>query len=560
MSKRIYGRWKLYLFLIAAVLFFAFNANIPPMGLDESMYMTASQEMGLSHNYSVPFYNGEPFFDKPPMTYWLQNITCGFFDVFLRGARLDTSAGLPTDGRLFGYRAASAISALVLLGMILFAGKRLFSPRTAIYSGFAFVLSILTCALAKMAIMDMLLAMWCTLSLLIFILTYLHKIKKQWIILAFGALGAALLTKGPIAFGIVGLPVLCFLIAHKKLGFMFDKWTLAGSLLMAAIAVPWYLVVQYETGTFFREFFIHQNLQRALGQDFAHSYNPLFYVGIILAGMAPWCWFLVPSIIKYCKSKKTLAAEQFLSLWVISLFLMFTLINSRLPGYIFPVFPAGALLVGRYLDTMKQSGTNKAMLLCSMFFSLLFGLVVAAAPWFLSFQSVFVKVLFGLAGLWYAGFGIASLIKYLKSAAPIPALICQAMGFLILFIAALPFIALNPDTLKDEIDTRSDYLGTTGYVIAKDFDIASVSSDVTLIGYGLHPLSVNFPFFAQRQVLMPANKEELKKIIENSESYFLVTDMKHLREEKLGQILPGQAVIDEKYMGKKNGLFISRKY
>ena len=557
MTKKAFARRRGFIFLAALVLFFAFNANIPPMGLDESMYMTASQEMSESGDYLIPTYNGSPFFDKPPLVYWLQSASCAFFDVFFRGARLTDAHGpFRCDGRIFGYRAVSAGAALVLLWLVMHAGRRLFGKRTALWAGAVFTLSLLTCALAKMAIMDMLLALWCSLSLFVFFFCYQKLLKKYMIVAAFAFLGLALLTKGPVAFGIVGLPVLCFLMAKKRLLFMFDRYTLAGLLVMLAIAVPWYVMAGAADGQFYREFFVHQNLTRALGKDFAHGYNPLIYPGVILLGMAPWSLFLIPACIP--GRKKTGPEELFLILWICSLLVMFMLINSRLPGYIFPVFPPAALLIGRYLERYRPGRAGSVALALNLVVSLLLGGAVAAAPHMLTFQSPAVRVIAGAAGLWFAGWAALALWK--KKAAPAPALAAQAGGFLLLTVLLLPVMGLDPDTLKDEVDTRSDFLGTTGYILCRDLEIPSMSEDIAFVSYRLHPLQVNFPLLAERQVAMPADRQALETILSERQRYLLVTDEETARRENLDALAEGRRPTDPHYRGKKNGLRIYAKY
>ncbi|MBR4748608.1 MAG: glycosyltransferase family 39 protein [Abditibacteriota bacterium] len=556
MTERSFARRRGYVFLAALVLFVAFNANIPPMGLDESMYMTASQEMAASGDYLIPTYNGSPFFDKPPLVYWLQSASCAFFDVFFRGARLTDNLGpIRMDGRFFGYRAVSAGAALALLWLVMHAGRRLFGKKASLWAGAAFALSLLTCALAKMAIMDMLLTLWCSLSLFVFFFCYQKLLKKQWIIAAFACLGLALLTKGPVAFGIVGLPVLCFLAAKKRLLFMFDRYTLAGLLVMLAIAVPWYALAGAADGRFYQEFFVHQNLTRALGKDFAHGYNPLIYPAVILLGMAPWSLFLIPACMP--ARKKTGPEELFLVVWIVSLLIMFMLINSRLPGYIFPVFPPAAVLIGRYLDRYRPGKAGAAALTANVVLSLVLGGAVAAAPHLLTYQGPAVKAIAGAAGLWLAFWAALALWK--KKAGPAPALAAQAGGFLLLVVLLLPVLALDPDTLKDEVDSKSDLLGTTGYILCRDLEIPSMSKDIAFVSYRLHPLQVNFPLLAERQVAMPADRKALEKTLKEHPRYLLVTYDDIARREDLDSLAEGGRPMDPRYRGNR-GLRIYAKY
>jgi 4-amino-4-deoxy-L-arabinose transferase-like glycosyltransferase len=87
-----------------------------------------------------------------------------------------------------------------------------------------------------------------------------------------------------------------------------------------------------------------------------HGGNLLFYVPVLLVGFFPWSAFL-PSVLyhalrrwkSYWQKLGDTSQEQhlelFLSLWVAGLMLFFTLSATRLPHYIYPAFPASAVLV-----------------------------------------------------------------------------------------------------------------------------------------------------------------------------------------------------------------------
>ena len=534
------------------------------MGLDESMYMTAAFEMNESGDYLVPSYNGEHFFDKPPLAYWLEAGSFSFFDFFFQGKRLSDANQkfIPFDGKLFAMRFPISFIALLFVVTICIVSKKLFSMRASIYAGYAFAFCLLTAALGKMAIIDMILSFFIFLSLIIFILTYTNRLKKSYIIIAFISLSLAIMAKGPIALGIVGFPVLAFLIYRKNLKFMFDRHTLLGFLLFLCLALPWFFICQINSGgTFFHEFFIHQNVQRALGQDFDHNYSPFFYLGIIFIGMAPWSMYLIPAVISNFKKRNSnnLITEQFLCFWIISVFLMFTCINSKLPGYIFPIFAPAALIIGKYLENIKFNKTNKIMTISATFLSVILGIGFIIVPYTLSFQSVYVKIIFAVMGGWFIYFAIKSLKDYMKKRNPAEALGIQMAGFLVLFVIAMPIFALNSNTLKDEMDQRSDFLGTTGYVLAKDFNLRNLPNNVTVIAFGMHPQRMNFPLLFERKVIIVNTKEELEKTLDENEYYFLIMSKRKMKEEGVKK-LHGKLIENDKYFGKKNGIFIDYNF
>ena len=101
-----------------------------------------------------------------------------------------------------------------------------------------------------------------------------------------------------------------------------------------------------------------------------HSGSPLYYyVLILLLGFAPWSIFFALSIwnaVKECqtpnlnpqaaslKFEDMRPAFRFLLCWFVVYFLAFSAASTKLPNYILPLYPAVALLVGRFLDRWRR--------------------------------------------------------------------------------------------------------------------------------------------------------------------------------------------------------------
>jgi hypothetical protein len=110
---------------------------------------------------------------------------------------------------------------------------------------------------------------------------------------------------------------------------------------------------------FFNEFVVKQNLLRFAGGDTAHSVLPLIQrgdVGGVLAGIAVYLLFYVMVLwlggLSMVGGANVLWAREddplrlYLRRWAWLVFGLFTLSFTKLPAYIFPMFPALALLVG----------------------------------------------------------------------------------------------------------------------------------------------------------------------------------------------------------------------
>lgn len=370
------GAWVL-LAALCAVLFFWRLGAIPLIGFDEGCYAECSREMLASGDYVVPTCNGEPFYDKPPLAYWLQAASMRVFGVNSFAARLP-----------------SALESLALVALTVYLGTRLFSRRVGLMAGFALASSTLAVGIARLAIIDALFSLTITVSLGAFVLGYVSPapdrqrcMPVRHIFAFWSAIGCSAMVKGPAGPVLILATVLGFLLVRRDLRTIWRTMPVAGIAWAAAIAMPWYVAVNERTGgAFLREFIVHQNLQRALGRDFHHNAPFYYYVPVLLAGFFPWSAFLPAAFLSRkrkstgngevwgfragsgqqtvdelnhgtphaglgTKSSPEQSTEQtahlFVAVWACTIFLIFSVVRSKLPGYVFPIYPACALMVAR---------------------------------------------------------------------------------------------------------------------------------------------------------------------------------------------------------------------
>ena len=404
MTRRIWP--YLLLAALCGVLFFWRLGAIPLMGLDEGLYSECSREMLASGDYIVPTCNGGPFYDKPPVAYWLQAASMRAFGVNSFAARLP-----------------SAVEELLLVGLTVWLGARLFSRRAGLMAGFALACSLLTAGLARMAILDAAFALAITASLGGFAVAHL-KLASMWSYLVFWAgMGLAMMVKGPAGAIVILATVAVFLLIRRDARAFARAMPVIGAAVFLAVAVPWYVLVQHQTGgAFLREFLIHQNIQRALGQDFQHNMPFYFYLPVYLVGFFPWSVFVLAAIGQSRKQVLPtnsvlvsaqcsrcviprrhdeesafgeLSAEQIphcvrndepwdlrgtrfpgstrkheggkarnadgigtalLTIWIGVVLVLFSIFRSKLPAYIFPMLPPSALLVGALWSRAIEAG------------------------------------------------------------------------------------------------------------------------------------------------------------------------------------------------------------
>ncbi len=178
----------------------------------------------------------------------------------------------------------------------------------------------------------------------------------------FVALGT--LAKGPVAPFLAGAILLIFAALKRDWRILLRTLWIPGILLFLAVALPWYFAVQFRNPEFFRTFILEHNLAR-FGQDLYHHRQPFwFYLPVLLLSLMPWTLWAVAAAAEclrlvWSEGKNAFSSDEdswqlFLLIWLLVPVLFFSASQSKLPGYILPAIPAGALLVSDYLAIRRD--------------------------------------------------------------------------------------------------------------------------------------------------------------------------------------------------------------
>jgi 4-amino-4-deoxy-L-arabinose transferase-like glycosyltransferase len=134
--------------------------------------------------------------------------------------------------------------------------------------------------------------------------------------------------------------------------------------------------VQLRNPEFFRFFILEHNLAR-FSQNLYHHRQPFwFYIPILLLSLMPWTLWLILAIIERVRllwsegrnaiSNPDDSWQLFLLIWLFVPVVFFSASQSKLPGYILPAIPAGALLVSEYLAARRADETRISLLLATL--------------------------------------------------------------------------------------------------------------------------------------------------------------------------------------------------
>ena len=188
--------------------------------------------------------------------------------------------------------------------------------------------------------------------------SFFREKKNYWLWLCAITMGLGTLAKGPVAIALPGAAIFIWLIWEKKIKEIFSWKMLAAGIIMCAVALPWYLLVDKETnGAWTRGFFLQHNFGRFSEPMEGHGGPFIIVALIVLLGMLPASIFVGESF----KKLKSQFTNPFLKLAfsVVGIFIVFYSISStKLPNYAMPCYPFLAVILGNFIN--KAYEENKA--------------------------------------------------------------------------------------------------------------------------------------------------------------------------------------------------------
>ncbi len=282
--------------------------------------------MGQTGNLLVPKLWGVPWFEKPPLLYWMTAL----------GTSLQLGPEL--SGRL-----PVALLSLAFLAAMFAILRREFGAQAAAISTVLLATSAWWIAFSSLALTDLplsvfyALACFAALGLINSPVSERHSLR----FLAMGVcLGLATLAKGlvPIA---LAAPFAWYLRRHWR------RWWLS-LLAMAAVALPWYVEMYHRFGSaFLYDFFWKHHFERLYSSSLQHVQPAWYYLPVLLGAIFPWTPLLAALAVRRRPWDQRL---RFLAACFSFGLLFFSISLNKLPGYLLPLLPPLFALVGAGVD------------------------------------------------------------------------------------------------------------------------------------------------------------------------------------------------------------------
>jgi 4-amino-4-deoxy-L-arabinose transferase-like glycosyltransferase len=354
MAERL--RDYLVLVVVTAVVTLPGLGRVSLWDVDEGVNAQAAREMLEADTWIVPTFNYALRTAKPVLLYWLQRLSYTLWGIS------EWSARWP-----------SVCCALVAVLLCYELGRRLWERWTGLWSGGLLATAVQFVVLARAATPDA--------PLLLFtVLTYytmwrgLEHSSSRWWLVTGSACGLAVLTKGPIGVVLPGAVGLLYVIWQRQWRLLGNPRLLHAALLFVLVAGPWYALVANETrGQWVKAFLARENLERFMRPMEGHSGLPIYYLLVLPLMWAPWSIWLWPTLEhalirsglwRWRRLSVTASVEpadpvaapyRFLLCWITVYLLVFSLAATKLPNYIFPLYPALALLTARLLVLWQRN-------------------------------------------------------------------------------------------------------------------------------------------------------------------------------------------------------------
>jgi 4-amino-4-deoxy-L-arabinose transferase-like glycosyltransferase len=320
---------------LAAVLYFFGLSAAGLLGPDEPRYAAVAREMASSGDWVTPRLWGEPWFEKPPLLYWMTGAG------FRLGLGPELAPRLPV-----------AALALAFLGFYWWILRREFGARPAWYACLILGTSAGWIGFSQIGVTDLPLTATFSAAMLL-ALPWIAKGDTRPLPFAAALLGVAVLAKGLVPL-VLALP----LLMRGRLRDLV-RWRVAVPFLL--LALPWYVLCYLRNGRAFVDvFFWQQQFGRFTSPALQHSQPLWFYFPVLLAGLLPWTP-LVALLMHRGPWRDPRCA--FLLAWVLFGLLFFSMAVNKLPGYVLPLLPATCTLMGISLAEAPETAFAPAGLI-----------------------------------------------------------------------------------------------------------------------------------------------------------------------------------------------------
>lgn len=394
----------LEMLLLALVGGWAYFVNLHLSLLEgsEGLYAGIAGEMGRRKEFFDLTYQGEPYFNKPPLFFWLLNFSTSIWG--------DNEIALRLPGSL------AAVGTIMLTYVL---ATRLMSSTAGFWAALVVATSHVFLWYGRRVLFDSTLTFLVTLALFAWVQVQLLGRSSRWYLLAFVSMALGAMLKEMHGFFLPLLVMVLYAVIQRDTRMLKDRLFWAGLVLAVAVLAGYAQMLgpgyqhHFRLGSAIQSVW---NIGWVRSSGAATDGHPLYwYLGMMWADFFPWC-ALLPSALLLLWAQRPFRShptELLLLVWVLGLFTAFSLATLKREPYLTTIVPGIGLMIGYYYHRVFSSAeaprsmpTLLKVLLVVLAVVFAAGMFFGAAPlrrrWLVSAPVVspaFILVIVSLAGL-----------------------------------------------------------------------------------------------------------------------------------------------------------------
>jgi len=354
--------------VLGLVIFASFNGQSHLFDWDEINFAEAAREMIVTGNYSLVQINYEPFWEKPPLFFWLQALCMNLFGINEFSARLPNAI-------------AGAITAITLYSI----GRKNFSNSFGWLWALAYSTPLLPVLYFKSGIIDP----W--FNLFIFYGAYAtwksvynaDGKHLRWALIAGASIGLGIMTKGPVALLVILMVFGVFFLWKKfRIPANFSHY-IGFTASLIVIGGLWFFIEWVSGRGYIIEDFINYQIRLLQTQDAGHGGPFYYHFVVLLIGCFPMSVFAIGGFTIHQEKDSLKEFQRIMLLLFVLVLLLFSLVNTKIIHYsslcYFPLsFFAANFLNAQFNGKNKENLIQKftlpliGVLLLILFFALPF--------------------------------------------------------------------------------------------------------------------------------------------------------------------------------------------
>ena len=364
-SFRSHRKWLIFALIVAAFIRLATLGAYPLTDNTEARYAEVAREMLISGNWITPQLNGDKYWGKPVLSFWITAGTMSLFGI-----------------NEFGARISPFLLSLLVVWLTYFGAVKQKGHEYALAVTVILFSSVLFFISSGAVMTDSALTVGTTLSMVAFwrAMNGTGTEAVIWGYLFFLGLAIGLLAKGPICVVLTFIPIGIWVLWKGHWGVFWSRipWV-RGLLLTIVLTLPWYLLAESHTPGFLDYFIIGEHFKRFIHSNWTgdlYGYTHSQPRGMIwlfwLIAAFPWSAVFLGSWMRTSgKRQKILSffneADDwtiYLFLWAVSPMLFFTLSGNILWTYVLPGLPAFSLLLAQRWFPASHPHTKETLDCC----------------------------------------------------------------------------------------------------------------------------------------------------------------------------------------------------